>query len=248
MPLPQGTVLAGDSNARANMDDTAPVPNFGQGNRPDMYCPEIYMREAIDFSSFWQYAGSLDEQYRNEIPYWCIVWPGSRMLARFALDTELELKDLRVLELGCGSGLAAVAFAKMGSDVIATDHDSQALKVTLAMARRNGVQLKTDDLELFDTPESVLPRHSPDIVILGDLFYESSVAERARLWCISAQEMGAMCIVADPCRTYGPRKAPEKWGLEHFAEAAVPVHQAIENVKSRHTALLMSAQSDLKVQ
>ena len=44
------------------------------------------MREALKFSIFWQYAGDLDESYKNEIPYWCIVWPGSRMLARYALD------------------------------------------------------------------------------------------------------------------------------------------------------------------
>ena len=101
MPLPDGTILTGDPEFSHPRHDAGPVPNFGQGNRPDLYCPEISIREAMDFSSFWQYAGSLDQEYRNEIPYWCIVWPGSRMLARFALDTNLELRNRRVLELGC---------------------------------------------------------------------------------------------------------------------------------------------------
>ncbi|MEQ8350228.1 MAG: 50S ribosomal protein L11 methyltransferase [Leptospiraceae bacterium] len=242
MPLPAAESPKTPSAAEFMLEEEAPpVPNFGQGNRPDLYCPEIYMREALNFSAFWQYAGTLDEAYRNEIPYWCIVWPGSRMLARYALDTDLPLKEKRVLELGCGSGLAAVAFAKRGCEVTATDHDNQALDVTAAMARRNGVELDTDGLELFEDPEFFLPRIKPDIVILGDLFYEASVADRARIWCLAAQELGAKCIVADPCRTYGPGKNSQSWGLEIISEAAVPVHAAIENVKTRHTLLLASA-------
>ncbi|MBU42758.1 MAG: hypothetical protein CMN76_06035 [Spirochaetaceae bacterium] len=227
------------------LPDQGFCPNFGQGYRPDLYCPEIRMREALKFSIFWQYAGDLDESYKNEIPYWCIVWPGSRMLARYALDhgSDLELKGKRVLELGCGSGLAAVAFASMGATVVATDHDRQALRVAEEMARQNGCQMETDSLELFDEPDEVLKKHGPDLMILGDLFYESRVAERVKIWCRQASERGIKCIVADPFRTYGPHKEPQSWSLKLIREGQVPVHPSVENAKSRRTALLMSESS-----
>lgn len=46
-----------------------------------------------------------------------------------------------VLDLGCGSGVLAIALAKMlpNADIIATDMDAQSVKVAAANARANGV-------------------------------------------------------------------------------------------------------------
>ncbi|MCB1137912.1 MAG: methyltransferase [Leptospiraceae bacterium] len=217
-------------------------PNFGQGYRPDLFVPEIRMREALDFATFWQYAGRLDSKYREEIPYWCIVWPGSRMLARFALDENQKKpglwKNRKVLELGCGSGLASVAFGRCEAQVIASDHDGQALKVARATARKNGLDLQTCHLDLFDDPEPALSKIQPGLMVMGDLFYEAGVASRAALWSKSAIAMGISVLVADPTRTYGPHKRPAEWGLSILQEARVPVHKTVENVKGRHTVLL----------
>jgi ribosomal protein L11 methyltransferase len=48
----------------------------------------------------------------------------------------------RVLDYGCGSGILAIAAAKLGAqDVAATDIDPQAVEATAANAKANGVQL-----------------------------------------------------------------------------------------------------------
>ena len=49
----------------------------------------------------------------------------------------------RVLDYGCGSGILALAAAKLGAaEVVATDIDPTALETALANARTNGVELK----------------------------------------------------------------------------------------------------------
>ena len=51
-----------------------------------------------------------------------------------------ELKGLRVADIGCGSGILAIAAVLLGaSSALAVDHDSQALLATRANAAYNGV-------------------------------------------------------------------------------------------------------------
>lgn len=59
----------------------------------------------------------------------CLTW----------LDGE-DLSGKRVLDYGCGSGILAIAAAKLGADsIVATDIDPQALQATQDNAQRNGL-------------------------------------------------------------------------------------------------------------
>lgn len=56
------------------------------------------------------------------------------------LDAQ-SLDGLRVLDFGCGSGILAIAAARLGAgEVVATDNDPQALTATADNAGANGVQ------------------------------------------------------------------------------------------------------------
>lgn len=49
-----------------------------------------------------------------------------------------------ILDLGCGSGILAIAAAKLGANrVVAVDTDPQAIKATIDNAEANGVQIET---------------------------------------------------------------------------------------------------------
>lgn len=74
----------------------------------------------------------------------------TRLVLRF-LEENVRRGD-RVLDYGCGSGILAIAAAKLGAgEISAVDIDPQALETTAANANGNGVALQ------LAAPESLLP-------------------------------------------------------------------------------------------
>ncbi len=72
---------------------------------------------------------------------------------------------LRVIDFGCGSGVLALAAAKLGAErVIALDHDPQALEATAANAAKNGVAGRIEIL-----PAGGLPQTPADLVLANIL-------------------------------------------------------------------------------
>jgi len=53
------------------------------------------------------------------LPYWAELWPSAMALARVV--ARRPLTGRRVIELGCGLGLPALAAAAAGGRVLATD-------------------------------------------------------------------------------------------------------------------------------
>ena len=86
---------------------------------------------------------------------------GSHATTRLALMyLEQELKGgERVLDFGCGSGILAIAAARLGAaHVAASDNDPQAVETTLANARTNGVNV-------FAALPDDLPQADYDVVV-----------------------------------------------------------------------------------
>src|SRR5205085_8137477 len=54
-------------------------------------------------------------------PYWALIWPSALALARFLIRTDALCRGKRVLELGCGAGLAGIVAAALGARVLQTD-------------------------------------------------------------------------------------------------------------------------------
>ena len=66
-----------------------------------------------------------------------------------------DLKDMRLIDYGCGSGILAIAAARLGAKpVYAVDIDPQCLAVTRENARQNDVerQLQVGSAEVLDCP------------------------------------------------------------------------------------------------
>jgi len=67
--------------------------------------------------------------------------PTTRLCLRFLAD-ELKRRD-SVLDYGCGSGILAIAAAKLGADrVVGVDIDLQAISASIENARANGVRAR----------------------------------------------------------------------------------------------------------
>lgn len=68
-----------------------------------------------------------------------------------------SVRGLRVLDVGSGSGILAIAACLLGGRAVAVDHDAQARHATLANARRNGVEIEVvDDLAAVDDRHDVV--------------------------------------------------------------------------------------------
>jgi ribosomal protein L11 methyltransferase len=81
------------------------------------------------------------------------------------------LAGRRVIDYGCGSGILGIAALKLGAaEVLAVDHDPQALAATAENARRNGVAERLQTL----TPDAPLPRQAD--VLLANILANVLVA------------------------------------------------------------------------
>ncbi len=79
---------------------------------------------------------------------------GSHATTRLCLELLLELEpEGPLLDLGCGSGVLAIAAAKLGwGPVTALDNDPAAVEATLVNARENGVTLTAERHDLRADP------------------------------------------------------------------------------------------------
>lgn len=75
------------------------------------------------------------------LPYWAEFWPVALLLADAiaAWGAPAAAGSPRVLELGCGLGIASLVALRWGYDVVASDYDVDALAFVAESARRNGL-------------------------------------------------------------------------------------------------------------
>lgn len=92
---------------------------------------------------------------------------------------SLELKDLQVLDVGCGSGALSIFSAKKGAKVLAIDISPKAIENTRENALSNRVEIAIKQSDLFDKLDRQL---SFDYVLINPPFYPkspNSIEERA---------------------------------------------------------------------
>lgn len=77
------------------------------------------------------------------------VFRSGIVLAQLLLDGVLP-PGARVLDLGCGSGICALAAAKRGADVTASDINPDAVAATLHNAALNGLEMSALKSDLFE--------------------------------------------------------------------------------------------------
>ena len=133
---------------------------------PDPLCPELRTWNTRDFNGLWKRARALDDS--APVPYWGIVWPGGRGMARFILDNGKLFRKKRVLDVGTGSGITAAAAALAGATVTGIDIDPAAVELAALTAGANGVSCVFRRSGVDDITDEALKDF--DIIIAGDIF------------------------------------------------------------------------------
>jgi predicted nicotinamide N-methyase len=155
--------------------------------------PEIRLHQA-------QASSGLSRLPSENTPYWAYAWAGGAVLARYILDHPETVAGKRVLDLGTGSGLVAIAAALAGArKVTGADVDPVALEALFLNAAANGVEIGGLLLDVA-TADPV----SADVIVAGDLFYEPGLAQRATSYLDRCAASGAEVLIGDPWRASLP--------------------------------------------
>lgn len=101
------------------------------------------------------------------------VWPAGRLLAH-AMH-RFDIAGKRVLELGCGIGLASLVLQRRGADVVASDMHPLAEPFLAYNAALNALPALHYRQLRWDTPLPALGHF--DLIIASDVLYELNHAE-----------------------------------------------------------------------
>src|SRR5690348_16207871 len=167
--------------------------------------PEIMLHLATELVPLWRATEEELEKMGVPPPYWAFAWAGGQALARYILDHPQTVAGKRVLDIGSGSGLVAIAAAKAGaSSVLAADIDAFS---TAAI----GLNAAANDASVAVTQDDLLGVVGAwDVILVGDLFYERPLTERLLAWLT---KLDRPALLGDPGRIYFPEDRTERLAL-----------------------------------
>ncbi len=189
---------------RANLP-VAPVPGI----------PEIRLHKAMPSSGLARLAEQ-DPDFGS--PYWAHHWAGGLALARYVLDHPERVAGRRVLDLGAGSGLVAIAAAKAGAGaVLAAETDPYAIAAL-------GLNLALNQVPADILHADLLGSDPPDVslILVGDLFYAGDLAARVTAFLDRCVGRGIEALVGDPWRA--PLPLPRLTELDRYEVAEAGPH------------------------
>lgn len=130
-----------------------------------------YSRRVMAQDRTWRWRG-----LRLDVPAG-VFHPGLFFSSRFvvrALD-KLELAGIRVLDVGCGSGVLGIAAARAGATVTAVDINPAAVAVTGANARRNNVAVAALESDLLDAVDG----ETFDLILVNPPYFAADPTDDA---------------------------------------------------------------------
>ena len=165
-------------------------------------------------------------------PLFGLVWPSARMLAEAMQAFDLTGK--RVLEVGCGLGLASLVMQQRGADVTASDVHPLAAAFMAENLRLNQLApLRFHTASWADDDAATLGRF--DLIIGSDVLYERDQPEALSGYLARHAAASAEVIIVDPDRGQRARftRAMQGLGFGHRAETAHPTQTSGEAYKGR---------------
>ncbi|MEV0272204.1 50S ribosomal protein L11 methyltransferase [Hamadaea sp. NPDC050747] len=196
---------------RGMMADGA--PNDPAGDQlvfsPVVMVPEIGLYLAVDAILFW---ARLEAAARMPLPapFWASAWAGGQAVARYVLDNPGVVQGKSVLDIGSGSGLAAIAAAKAGARVVANDIDPLAVAAIRVNAEANATDVTPHLGDLLDGTG-----HEADVVLVGDAFYNEEIAAVLLPYLYRVLAAGGRVLIGDPERGYRPEQGLELLATYH---------------------------------
>lgn len=202
----------GGATAKAPRDDAAFVAAHTDLVQPPL-TPEIRLQLAADARGIFERADTFVDSGLGARPYWAFAWPGGQGLARYILDNPAIVRGKRILDVGSGSAIAAIAAKLAGAaSALAADIDPIACAAARMNAAANSVTLDVTARDLLGEALDC------DLVIIGDLVYEPDLKTRVAAFIDTAIAANVPVLYGD--RT-SARRPPQKFEL--LAEYEAPL-------------------------
>jgi predicted nicotinamide N-methyase len=196
--------------------------------------PELRLHLASEAMALWSETEALATGLKSGLgnlppPYWAFAWAGGQALARYVLDHPEDFAQKSVLDFGAGSGLLAIAAAKVGAvPIIAAEIDAFALAAIEMNAAANDVFVEPLATDIIGTNSRW------DVILAGDMCYERPLAERLTQWLRSLAAEGTRVLLGDPGRNYFPQG-----GVTRLATYSVPTSRELEDRDMRETSVYL---------
>lgn len=176
---------------------------------------DIHMRSLRDKQQF----SDDDNEAENlgissaQWPLFGVVWESGEVLAR--LMARQDINDKRILEVGCGLGLASLVLNKRSADISATDYHPEVetfLKINTELNTGDAIPFEQSN---WNSLESGLGEF--DLIIGSDLLYEVEHIELLSQFVELHAREACEVIIIDPGRGNHAKfsKAMVKLGFEH---------------------------------
>lgn len=193
--------------------------------QPAPAIPELSLYTARPASRVSRLAGDV-------APYWAYGWAGGTVLARYVLDHPDVVAGRRILDIGSGSGIVAIAAMRAGAtSALAVEIDPHAVAAIDLNAAANGVKVTASvvDLTAGDAPDV-------DLILGGDVFYDVAVAERMIPFFDRCHRGGLAILVGDPGRM--PLPVDRLQAITHYHVPDFGDASAIERPSAVYSWLL----------
>lgn len=151
------------------------------------------------------------------------TWPSAPLLAWYLWTQRRQLRGLRVLELGCGTGLPGILAAKCGARVTLTDSVAlpRSLRHLSACCEANGL-VPNRDVRILGLAwglflSEVHSLRPVDLLLASDCFYEPSQFEEVLstvAYLLDGTDARFLCSYQERSADWSIEALLKKWGLK----------------------------------
>ncbi|XP_049877443.1 acyl-CoA-binding domain-containing protein 6-like [Pectinophora gossypiella] len=151
------------------------------------------------------------------------TWPSAPLLAWYLWTQRRHLRGLRVLELGCGTGLPGILAAKCGARVTLTDSVAlpRSLRHLSACCEANGL-VPSRDVQILGLAwglflADVHNLRPVDLLLASDCFYEPSQFEEVLsvvAYLLDGTDGRFLCAYQERSADWSIEALLKKWGLK----------------------------------
>jgi predicted nicotinamide N-methyase len=159
---------------------------------------DLTLRSLLDRQQFHDPSGEAERAGISSAawPLFGMLWPSGRVLAQAMLTFELDGR--RVLEMGCGLGLASLVVHRRGGDITASDCHPLAGAFLLENLRLNALPPMKYEMGDWLRPNPHLGLF--DLIIGSDLLYDREQPEALSQFIDRHSAGRVEVVIADPDR------------------------------------------------